>query len=195
MPAGGATINFSVNATEGGTDGAAPHMNVVIADSTFGLNITSTAAANYGTSNVTLPAGTYFVRAERDYAASGSTSRPFTLNSLAVNTVSGAAATFSNSNTDANALAASDTYIANFRQGPATVKLLGVAPGTPVNVDLSRIDFNFGTSVPGSNVSGVNAYLGNNGTTQQTVYQQALLQNFNAIVPENAGKWGNQRSR
>ena len=38
-------------------------MNVVIADSTFGLNITNTAAANYGTSNVTLPAGTYFVRA------------------------------------------------------------------------------------------------------------------------------------
>ena len=38
-------------------------MNVVIADTTFGLNITNTAAANYGSGNVTLPAGTYFVRA------------------------------------------------------------------------------------------------------------------------------------
>jgi GH35 family endo-1,4-beta-xylanase len=194
VPAGGATINFNVNATEGGTTGAAPHMNIVIADSTLGLNITSTSAADYGTSNVTLPAGTYFVRAERDYAGSGSTSRPFTLNSLAVNTVSGTAATFSNSNTDANALAASDTYIANFRQGPATVKLLGVAPGTPVNVDLSRIAFNFGTSVPGSNLSGINAYLGNTGTTQQSQYQQALNQNFNAIVLENGGKWGSNEA-
>ena len=192
VPAGGATINFTVNATEGGTSGAAPHMNVVIADSTFGLNVTNTSATNYGTSNVTLPAGTYFVRAERDYANSGSTSRAFTLNNLAVNTVSGAPVTFSNSNTDANALAASDTYIANFRQGPATVKLFGVAPGTPVNVDLSRIDFNFGTAIPGSSASNVNAYLGSTGTVQQAKYQQALNQNFNAITPENAGKWGNQ---
>ena len=192
VPSGGATINFTVNATEGGTTGAAPHMNVVIADSTFGLNITNTAAANYGTSNVTLPAGTYFVRAERDYANSGSTARPFTVNSLAVNTVSGGAATFSNLNTDANALAAANTYIANFRQGPATVRLLGVTPGTPVNVDLSRIAFNFGTAIPGSSASNVNAYLGSTGTVQQAKYQQALNQNFNSITPENAGKWGNQ---
>ena len=136
-----------------------------------------------------MPAGTYFVRTERDYANSASSSRSFTLNNLSVNTVSGSA-TFSNSNTDANALAASDTYIANYRQGPATVRLVGATPGTSVNVDLSRIAFNFGTAVPGSSSSGVSAYLGSNGTTQQTKYQQALNQNFNAIVPENMGKWG-----
>ncbi len=143
---------------------------------------------------LSLPAGTYFVRAERDYANSGSTARPFTVNSLAVNTVSGGAATFSNLNIDANALAAANTYIANFRQGPATVRLLGVTPGTPVNVDLSRIAFNFGTAIPGSSASNVNAYLGSTGTLQQAKYQQALNQNFNSIAPENAGKWTNQES-
>ena len=47
VPAGGATVNFTVNATEGGSSGAAPHMNLVIADSAFGLNISSTSATNY----------------------------------------------------------------------------------------------------------------------------------------------------
>src|SRR6516165_8859598 len=71
VPSGGATINFAANATEGSTGtGAAPHMNLVIADSSFGINVASTSATNYTTPNVTLPAGTYFVRAERDYANS-----------------------------------------------------------------------------------------------------------------------------
>src|SRR5262249_15425250 len=82
----------------------------------------------------------------------------------------------------------------NYRQGPATVRLVGAATGTSVNVDLSRIAFNFGTAVPGSSSTSVNAYLGSNGTTQQTKYQQALNQNFNAIVPENMGKWGSNEA-
>ena len=166
-------------------------MNVVIADSTFGLNVSSLFANNYTTGNVTLPAGTYFVRLERDYANTNASSRSFTLNNVAVNTVSGSSATFNNASTDANALAASDTYIANFRQGDATVQLPHVSPGTQVQVDLSRIAFNFGTAVP----TGTSNYLGNpsTGTTQQKLqkqmYQQALNQDFNAIVPENSGKW------
>jgi len=190
IPSGGATINFTANATEGTTGtGAAPHMNLVIADSSFGINVASTAATNYTTPSVTLPAGTYFVRAERDYANSGASSHALTLNNLTVNTVSGAAATFSNSSNDTNAFASADTYIANFRQGPATVHLAGVAPGTPVSVNLKRIDFNFGDAIPGTNTSSVNAYLGNNNTLQQQKFQSALNQDFNSLTPENAGKW------
>ena len=43
---------------------------------------------------------------------------------------------------------------------------------------------------PGSSFTGVNNYLGSNGTARQTSYQQRLNLNFNAVVPENAGKWG-----
>lgn len=190
VPAGGATINFTANATEGASgSGTAPHMNIVVADSTFGFNITSTSATNYTTSNVTLPAGTYFVRDERDYANTNASTHAFTLNNLSINTVAGSTVTFSNASTDANAFAASDTYIANFRQGPATVKLLGATPGTQVKVDLSRINFNFGDTMPGTNSSSVNAYLGNNNTAQQINYQKVINQNFNSISEGNMGKW------
>src|SRR5262245_29564372 len=41
VPAGGATINFTVRATQGASgNGTAPHMNLVIADSRFGINVT-----------------------------------------------------------------------------------------------------------------------------------------------------------
>ena len=62
VPTGGATVNFDVNAT-----GSAGHMNLVIANSNFNFNVTGGTATDYNTQNVTLPAGTYFVRAERDY--------------------------------------------------------------------------------------------------------------------------------
>jgi GH35 family endo-1,4-beta-xylanase len=198
IPSGGSTINFTVNASEGPTGtGTAPHMNLVIADSSFGINVASTSATNYTTPSVTLPAGTYFVRAERDYANSNASTFSLTLNNLTVNTVSGAAATFSNSSNDTNAFASADTYIANFRQGPATVHLSGLPPGTPVSVNLKRIDFNFGNAIPGtantfSNT--VNNYLGSNGTPQQVKYQQTLNQDFNSLTPENAGKWASNEA-
>src|SRR5262249_18882820 len=144
----------------------------------------STSGADYVTPNVALPAGTYFVRIERDYTSSGQTPNTFTVNNLAVNTVSGPAATFSNASSDANALAAADTYIANYRRGSAAVALAGVAAGTQFNVDLSKLAFNFGNAIPGGSQTGVNSYLGSTGTTQQAKYQQALNQNFNSITPE-----------
>jgi endo-1,4-beta-xylanase len=195
VPSGGATINFAANATEGSTGtGAAPHMNLVIADSSFGINVASTSATNYTTPNVTLPAGTYFVRAERDYANSGASTHSETLNNLTVNTVSGSAATFSNASTDANAFASADTYIANFRQGPATVHLTGVAPGTPVSVNLKRIDFNLGNAIQGTSTSGVNAFLGNNNTLQQQKFQPVLNQDFNSLTAGNIGKWASDEA-
>lgn len=196
VPAGGATVNFDVNATEG-SGGTTPHLNVSIADSNFGFSVGSTAAADYDTSNVTLPAGTYFVSAQRDYANNGSTKSPFTINNLSVNTISGSVATFSNTSSDANALAAANTYIANYRQGPATVHLTGpngvpLLSGTPVNAKLGNIAFNFGDAVPGSSDNGVNSYLGGSAgayTSLQSNFQSQLNLNFNTMVLENDGKW------
>ena len=110
VPSGGATVNFDVNATG---SGSAAHMNVVIANSQFGFNLTGSSATNYITQNVALPAGTYFVRAERDY--DGGVNNSFSVNNLSVSTVTGSTATFSNigssdpTNANANALAAANT--------------------------------------------------------------------------------------
>jgi GH35 family endo-1,4-beta-xylanase len=96
-----------------------------------------------------------------------------------------------NSSTSANALASADTYIQNFRRGNVKIGLSGLEPGATADASLKRHAFNFGTAVPGNTTSDVNSYLGSNGTAKQTNYQSRLNQNFNAVVPENAGKWGN----
>jgi GH35 family endo-1,4-beta-xylanase len=196
VPTGGATVNFKINATEGSTGAGDPHMQLVIADTTASFSINSTSATDYTTSNITLPAGTYIVRDERDFTGNVASSRSFTVNNLSVNSVSGNAVSFSNVNDGTTALAAADTYINNFRKGTATVSVTGpgnipLLPGTALNTNLARIAFNFGTAVPGSSPNGVGSYLGSSNTTQQQQYQAHLLQNFNAIVPENMGKWGN----
>src|ERR1700733_11096273 len=47
VPTGGATINFTANATEGSGSGTAPHMNIAIANSNLGFTVSSTSATNY----------------------------------------------------------------------------------------------------------------------------------------------------
>ena len=66
--------------------------------------------------------------------------------------------------------------------------LSGVAPGTTVGVSLKRHAFNFGTAVAGSNFSTLMDPNPTPGTDAYN-YQQALKSQFNALVPENAGKW------
>src|SRR4029077_19270965 len=91
-------------------------------------------------------AGTFFVRTELNNDLA------LTSRQLKVDNFSVTGATISNSASNANALAASDTYIANYRKGNAKVDLsaLGVPAGTPVGVSLKRIAFNFGSAIPGS---------------------------------------------
>lgn len=178
-------VTLSVNATGQLGGGVAPRMNVVVDDSSYGFDV-GAAASSYSTPSISLPAGTHFIRTEFTNDVS-TVDRRLTVNSLQVN-----GATLANSNTDANALAASDTYIANFRKGDATVALQGAAPGTSVQVNLVNHAFKFGTEVPGfSTASSVNALLGNNPApgSNAAKYQQHLLENFNSITPGNAGKW------
>ncbi len=196
VPDGGATVNFTLDATEGsGSPSApAPHMNVVVADQKFGLSIDSASPKQYTTGNVKLPAGTYVVRAERDYVAPGSASpRSVTVNSLGVNTVFGSSATFNNVNTRTNALNAANTYIDHYRKGNVTVSFPNAAPGTQVQVSMKRNAFDFGTSVSGANQDTSrtsNAFLFDGNTNpNMPAYRAHLQENFNAIVPNNAGKW------
>jgi GH35 family endo-1,4-beta-xylanase len=173
IPAGGATVNFDVNAT-----GSSGHMNLVIANSTFGFNLTGGSATDYTTQNVTLPAGTYFVRAERDY--DNNQNQNFTLNNLSVNTIAGSPATFNNAATAANALAAANTYISNFREAPLNVTINGVASGTPVEIKEMNSLFKWGTAVPDP----LTTYI-----TPGSQYEAILKKDFNSVTPENAGKW------
>jgi GH35 family endo-1,4-beta-xylanase len=184
------SITLSVNAAGQAGGGVAPRMNVVVGDARYGFDV-GASAASYATPAISLPAGTHFIRTEfaNDVAA---VDRRLTVNSLAVS----GPATVANSHSDANALAAADTYIANYRKGAATVSLPGVAPGTAVQVQLVDHAFKFGAAVPGTSTSSVNNYLGNNPAPGSTAahFQQRLLQNFNSITPENAGKWVNNQS-
>jgi GH35 family endo-1,4-beta-xylanase len=177
---GSVTINVSASGTASG--GVDPHMNIVIADAKAGFDVAS--GFNNYVHTLDLPAGTYLVRTEfnNDLEQSG---RALTIGDLSVT-----GATVLNTSSSSNALAAADTYVQNFRRGNVTIGLLGVAPGTMVDVSLKRHAFNFGTAVPGVSYTSVNNYLGSGGTARQTNYQQRLNRHFNAVVPENAGKWG-----
>lgn len=172
------TVTIKVNATGTAASGIAPNISVAIADSLRSFQVSGTG--DYS-NQFTLPAGTHFVRTQLDNDLA-LTSRQVKINSL---TVTGASV--ANSANSANALAASDTYITNYRKGTAAVQL-GLPAGTQVQVRLKKLAFDWGTVAPGSN-GGVNSYLGSNGTAQQSNYQSRLLQNFNALGMENAGKW------
>jgi endo-1,4-beta-xylanase len=93
----------------------------------------------------------------------------------------------------ADALSDADAYIAANRRGQVTINLsgLGLPTGAPVSVSMQKLAFNFGTAIPGNSSSQVSAYLGSGGSAQQQNFQAKLLENFNAVTMENAGKWDN----
>lgn len=126
---------------------------------------------------LSLPAGTYFVRVESN--ANG----PVTIDSVEVT-----GGTFLNQNTDANALAAADSYVANFRRGTARVKLDGASPNAKVHVKLARHGFMFGAAVGGFDHNEL--FIDNPPANSDAArYQDVVKREFNAIVPGNAGKW------
>jgi endo-1,4-beta-xylanase len=168
-------VTVSVNASGTTASGVAPRMNLAVADMIVGFDVAPTTATYEHT--FSLPAGTHFIRTDFNNDPT-KTSRALTVASL---NVSGAA--IANSNTSANALAAADTYVANYRKGPATLSLVGVDPGAQVHVALKRHDFRFGTAVGGVSLNGVNSYLNN------ATYSNFLRSHFNTITLSNAGKW------
>jgi endo-1,4-beta-xylanase len=183
-----ATVSFSIDAAGETVGGVAARMNLAVADSKVGWDVAA-ASATYSTS-LSLPAGTHFVRTELANGSAGS-GRNLTVQNL---TVSGA--TISNTSSNANALNAASTYIEHFRKGSAHVSLVGATPGTQVQVQLARHAFSFGSAIPGNSGADVQTYLATNPAPGSTAasFQQRLNANFNTIVPENAGKWGNNAS-
>jgi hypothetical protein len=184
LPSDGA-VTFTANASGTASSGVDPDMSISIADFNQSFTVNAAHGSSYTYTTPVLPAGTYFVRTQLDNQ--GATTPQLTLNSLTVSsnaTVLNASDTTSENN---NALAAADTYIANFRQGAATVST-GFSSGTPVQVSMVRNAFNFGSYVPGFNQQGVADYLGANPTAP--AFQSFLNKNFNMLVPSDAGKWG-----
>lgn len=154
-------------------EGAAnPSMSLVLADAKAPFTVTS-SAKNYS-HTYSLPAGTYFLRTELNNDR-GDDARQLKINSL---TITGAI--LANANTNANALAASDTYIANFRRGNARVKIPGAASGTSVNVSLKRLDFTLGASVDWA----MDPLLTDNSAAAQN-FRATLNKNFNTVATDN----------
>lgn len=180
------TLTLNVNATGTTNDATLPRLGISVDDSLYQASVTS--GSNDYSTNVTLPAGTHFVRLQYDNDAD---SDPISGNnhSLTIHNfqVTGAAS-FANTNNSTNALAASNTYIQNFRKGTANVAT-GFASGQQVTVKMLRNDFNFGTNVTGASNGALNNFIGGPTTSQQINFQNYLNKHFNMLVTSNMGKW------
>lgn len=173
-------VTIDVQAQGVASGGINPRMNIVVNDDKVGWDV-PTGFNNYQ-HTLSLPAGTHFVRTEFANDSEKS-SRQLQIRNLNVT-----GATISNTNNDTNALAASNTYINNYRKGNVTIDLLGATPGASVQVSLKNHAFNFGTAVAGANNSTIMNANPSSGSTAFN-FQEKLKQHFNALVPENAGKW------
>jgi GH35 family endo-1,4-beta-xylanase len=180
-------VTLTVEASGTTNDAVSPHMNIVVADTKVGFDVTS-GFSNYG-HTFNLPAGTYFVRTEFNNDVP-SANRQLTVRNLSIAGATSVSNTNTQTTNDASALAAADTYIANFRKGPANVLLPGVASGTPVEVKMVRNAFNFGTMVQGFDATVFLAPVAPGDTTSTAArYQNFVNEYFNILVPSNMGKW------
>jgi GH35 family endo-1,4-beta-xylanase len=184
------TVSFDVNASGVADGGVAPRMNLVVDDFKQSFNVAAGAAAYNG--SVNLPAGTHFVRLEYDNDQSAAAARALSFKSLTVN-----GATVANAATNANALAASNTYIDNYRKGTSHITLTGpggvpLLEGTQVRAKMARNAFNFGGTVSGATVGDAKNMLNvsnPSATSEAGKFQAFVKKNFNTIVPSNGGKW------
>ncbi|HEY4231976.1 MAG TPA: endo-1,4-beta-xylanase, partial [Lacipirellulaceae bacterium] len=187
-------VTITVTATGVAGSGPASHLNIVLADTKVGCDLTGAGTCVAAIPSV--PAGTYFVRNEytNDLESTATNTRSLTLNTF---DVSGASIisdkTTSTATLNTDALAAADNYIANFRQGAVTLGLSGAATGTSVHVKMTSRAFSFGTNIPGNSVADVNSYIGANPVagSKADLFQQFINSHFNSVVPSNYGKWGN----
>ena len=101
-------------------------MNIVVADTKAGFDVA--AGFNNYQHTFDLPAGTYFVRTEFNNDVP-SANRQLTVGSLNVSGATSVSNTTNQTTNNASALAAADTYIENYRKGPAQLALVGAAPG------------------------------------------------------------------
>jgi endo-1,4-beta-xylanase len=182
------TVTLTVTASGVAGTSAAPNMDISVNDTDQVFSVAS-GLHTYSVTT-TLPAGTSFVRTDFSNDITGA-GQSLTIQSLQL---TGTGAAFLNTTADATALAAADTYAANYRQGNVTVALPGVAAGTPVEFKMIRNAFDFEGSVTGSSLNDPTAYMAvANPAVGSTayLYQTNFNKNFNTLEPANAGKWSN----
>ncbi|MGD9634661.1 MAG: endo-1,4-beta-xylanase [Pirellulales bacterium] len=162
----------NVTVTVNADGSSSPNMNVVLADAKASFSV-AIGSRDYS-HTYSLPAGTYFLRTELNNDR-GDAARQLKINNL---TISGAS--LANTNNNANALAASDSYIANFRKGNARVRIPGAASGSRVQVSLKRLDFTLGASVDWN----MDPLLTDNSAAAQN-FRATLNKNFNTVATDN----------
>jgi len=182
-------VSFTIRASKTSSEAPAPMLGLRVADFATSWPVTA-VGSNYSshTRTWTLPAGTYCVRVENVNR------EPLAIN---VRDLTIGGATVLNTENNANALAAADTYINNFRRGPACLTLMGdkkPLANARVRIRLKRHAFNFGTAV--ASVGGPASSWLTGQDTNDSNYRNFVIENFNTVVPENAGKWiANERVR
>lgn len=172
------TVRLALDASAVG-GGAPERLRLVVADESKEFQVGS-GRASYELSAV-LPAGTYVLRADLVNAPAGSG------RALVVHQLSASGAEILREHSNANALDAANTYIQNFRRGPARVKLEGVAPGTRVKVSLERHAFGFGANIPFAENKLIPEAVPPGSDAER--FQRLLLGHFNTVVLSNGGKW------
>jgi GH35 family endo-1,4-beta-xylanase len=176
-------VTFTVAASGTASSGINPDMTISIADYNQSFSVVP-GTNNYTFTTPVLPTGKYFVRTQLDNQQ-GSTIKPgLSISSFTAASDNTVNVAVNNADTNANALAAANTYINNFRQGAATVST-GLNSGQQVTVSMMRNAFNFGTNI----TSATDSFLGAQNTTQQQKFQAYLNKHFNMIVTSNQGKW------
>ncbi len=188
-------VSFTIRASKSTSQTTAPTLKLRVGDFAASWPVTA-AGSNYSshTQVWTLPAGTYCVRVENinDRPSGG----PSAIN---VRDLTIAAAAILNKATNANALAAADTYIDHFRKGPAALTLVaGTRPlaNARLRIRLKRHAFNFGTAISGVRLGRRGSSWMAGANTNDIKYRNFIINNFNTVVPENAGKWShNERTR
>ena len=188
-------VSFTVRASKSLSETRTPLLGLRAADLATSWPVTG-MGGNYRshTQTWTLPAGTYCIRVENSNDRPSGGPRAVNVRDL---TVTGAAVL--NTAADAHALAAADTYIEHFRKGPATLTLMGdmrPLPNAPVRIRLKRHAFNFGTAVAGVGFDRRGGSWMTGSGADDVNYRNFVIGNFNAVEPENAGKWpSNERTR
>lgn len=190
-------LSLTVNASGDVSNGVASNLTVSVADYSQSFSVGSTTAAGYSFTTPRLPAGTYFVRTQLDnhktVLVNGAPVVANTSLSIRNLTVAGSA-TVRNTSSDANAVAAANTYINSFRKGDATVKVNGVTPGTVVRVQLRSNAFKLGTYASGYSADN-NFLMADPAAGSDAANFQAYIRGrFNSVVPSNAGKWSSNEA-
>ena len=195
-----AVVTFDIQAAGQVANNVWPQMRLHVGNQEVAFTVGSADFKTYS-AKVSLPAGTSLVRIEflNDfYDPQANQDRNLILRDLTVFAAPSAQLKILNPTDDKGLrqtiFTAADSTIENYRKQTASVTLLTslgkkLPAGTPVRVQLNRHAFRFGTAVGGTGSPWDPMWPNPASGSFAAKYQAAILQNFNTIECENAGKW------